>query len=87
MKPLESFLEGQYNTRAMATLSLSARFHLRKCRLSDRRRSRKDSFTTISKTPHVSDPTAPWALIEMGGEWIVAGQHLIGAQYRHLFAY
>lgn len=56
----------------------------------------------MSRTPHVSDPTAPWALYEMGGrvgrlsaggvdpstdQWIVAGQHLIGAQYRHLFAY
>lgn len=67
MKPLESFLEGQYNIRAVATLSRTARLHLRKRKLSIQSNLRNDSCATISRTPHAPDSTAPWALIKKGG--------------------
>lgn len=65
MKPLESFLGKQYNTRAAATLSRTAKIHLRRLNPFGQSDTGNDSSATMSRTPHAKDRTAPWALIKM----------------------
>jgi hypothetical protein len=57
-------LEGQHGTRAAATLSRTARNILQNCNLSGQSNTGYYSSTTMSRTPHAEDPTAPWALIK-----------------------